>query len=79
METPKKTGVQTFVFKTSINCDGCVATVTPFLNEMVGVLDWQIDITNNNKILTVSAENIDENYVIKTVQGAGFNIEAIEA
>ena len=43
-------------FKTTIKCSGCVDKVTPFLNEAVGVGNWDVDLNNPMKVLTVRSE-----------------------
>ncbi|MDP5168662.1 MAG: hypothetical protein NWR72_00330 [Bacteroidia bacterium] len=58
-------------FKTNINCGGCIAKVTPFLDGEAAIQTWSVDTDNPDKILTVetawsSAE------VIALVQSAGF-------
>jgi len=67
-----------FQFKTNINCNSCVATVTPYLNEVKGVSSWAVDTSNREKILTVKSEGINEQDVIEVVQKAGFKIELIK-
>ncbi|WP_116788413.1 heavy-metal-associated domain-containing protein [Flavobacterium psychrotrophum] len=66
-----------FQFKTSINCGGCVAKVTPLLNNAEGVESWSVDTVNPDKILSVTVDGIDENAVIDTVKKAGFKIELV--
>lgn len=66
-----------FQFKTSINCGGCVAKVTPLLNNAEGVDSWSVDTVNPDKILSVTVDGIDENAVIDTVKKAGFKIELV--
>ncbi|MDR1714901.1 MAG: heavy-metal-associated domain-containing protein [Prevotella sp.] len=66
-----------FTFKTNINCGGCIAKVTPFLDEVKGISNWNVDTANKNKILTVVSDGISESEVIDTVQKAGFKIEMI--
>ena len=46
--------METKKFKTNIKCSGCVATVTPHLNEAVGEANWNVDITDPAKILSVN-------------------------
>ena len=48
----------TIKLKTNIKCGGCIATVTPFLNESVGAGNWQVDTRNPDKILTVQTEAV---------------------
>ena len=73
-----KTENTAFQFKTSINCAGCVAKVTPFLNETKGINHWEVDTANKDKILTVKTDGISEEVVIQKVQEAGFKIELLE-
>ena len=67
-----------YQFKTNINCSGCVAKVTPVLNKNPEVKEWNVDTNNPNKILTVQAENLQEEDVKALVQQAGFKAEAIQ-
>ena len=68
---------QNLQFKTNINCGGCVAKVTPFLNDAEGVCHWEVDTNNKDKVLTVKSEGITQEQVIETVQKAGFKIEPL--
>lgn len=63
-------------FKTNINCDGCIAKVTPFLNEIDEITNWEVDTTNKDKILSVQTEATKES-IIQKVQEAGFKIESL--
>jgi copper chaperone len=64
-------------FKTNINCGGCVANVTPFLNKEEGICEWNVDTTNAQKVLSVTTENLSEAEVIRIVQEAGYKAERI--
>jgi copper chaperone len=68
--------MKTIQLKTNINCSGCVAKVTPVLNENKDIQEWSVDTTNPEKILTVQTENMDEKQVASLVAKAGF--KAIE-
>lgn len=61
-------------FKTTINCGGCVATVTPVLNEIAGIKSWDVDTTSKDKILTIESENDLSDTVIAAITKAGFDI-----
>jgi len=65
----------TLKFKTNINCGGCVSTVTPFLNGVDGITEWEVDTNNKDKVLTVVMDTATEQDVIEWVQKAGFKIE----
>jgi copper chaperone len=68
--------METIKLKTTIKCAGCVANVTPYLNEAVGENNWQVDINNPAKILTVTGET-DATKVIKALEKAGYKAEAV--
>jgi len=68
---------QTFQFKTNINCSGCIASVKPHLDQAEGVSQWEVDIKDKDKILTVQTESESPEKVIEAVQNAGFKIEPI--
>lgn len=70
--------METMKFKTTIKCSGCVATVTPYLNETVGANNWQVDLQNPEKILTVQTDDKSkENEVIQKLQAAGYKAEKL--
>jgi len=65
-------------FKTNIKCSGCIAKTTPYLNEAVGENNWQVDVQNPNKILTIAAdEKVDEETVIQAIKKAGYSAERV--
>ena len=66
--------METTKFKTTIKCSGCVAKVTPFLNEALGEDNWAVDYNNPAKVLTVVGEN-DKAKIIEAVEKAGFKAE----
>lgn len=63
-------------FKTNIKCMGCVAQVTPALNETVGEGNWTVDLQSPERELTVEVEAIEAQEVIAAVGKAGFKAEA---
>jgi copper chaperone len=63
-------------FKTTIKCSGCVAKVTPFLDEALGKDNWEVDYNNPLKVLTVVEEK-DQAKVIKAVEKAGYKAEVL--
>ena len=70
--------METFKFKTTIKCAGCIEKVTPFLNEELSPEEWSVDIFTPAKILTVNSDKITAEEVEKKVKQAGFQIERIE-
>ncbi|MEW5677131.1 heavy-metal-associated domain-containing protein [Flavobacterium enshiense] len=69
--------MKTKQFKTNINCLGCVAKVTPILNPLLGENNWEVNVRDKDKILTVPTENLDEKSLLEQVKNAGFKIEII--
>ena len=69
--------METLQFKTNIKCSGCVAKVTPALNETAGENNWKVDTENTNKILTIWVGNLTESEIKATVEKAGFKAEKV--
>jgi copper chaperone CopZ len=64
-------------FKTNIKCSGCVANTTPYLNEVAGDGNWNVNVVDPSKILTVTSARGKQNEIIKAVEKAGYKAEAI--
>ncbi|MBV8251089.1 MAG: hypothetical protein JO154_00680 [Chitinophaga sp.] len=69
--------METYKFKTNINCSGCVAAVTPHLNKEEGISHWNVDTKVDEKILTVEAHGKTAEEVAAVVAKAGFAAEKI--
>ena len=69
--------METLKFKTNINCSGCVAKVTPFLEGKEGIQKWEVDTNNPRKVLTVETASLKSEDVVREVKKAGFNIEVL--
>lgn len=69
---------QTYRFKTTLNCGGCVSKVKSDLDQAAGIEEWEVNIDNPDKILTVKATNIDPNEVVQIVKSKGFQAEKID-
>lgn len=64
--------MKTFKFKTNIKCGGCVANVTPFLNEEKRIQSWSVDTNSMDKVLTVEAEGISQEEIKSLLEKAGY-------
>lgn len=69
--------MKTLKFKTNIKCAGCLARVSPNLNELAGEDNWEVDIKTPEKTLTVISDEVDEASVIFAVNEAGFTADSI--
>lgn len=69
--------METLKFRSTIKCTGCLAKVTPHLDEAAGAGQWNIDLKNPDKVLTVEAEGISADVVREAVEKAGYSVESI--
>lgn len=68
--------MHTIKFKTNIKCGGCVATVTPYLNEISA--HWSVDTENPDKVLSIETdEPVNPKEVIMVLDNAGFKANKI--
>ncbi len=70
--------METLKFKTNINCDACVAKVTPVLNKNTSVEKWQIDTQSPNKILTVEGDGINQQELVQSLEKIGYKAEQLQ-
>jgi len=70
--------MKTLKFKTNINCNNCIATITPVFNSLEKIKEWDVDITNPSKILTISGEELTSEFVKDTLKQAGFKAEELD-
>jgi copper chaperone CopZ len=66
-----------YIFKTNINCGACLNAVTPFLNEERRIIQWVVDVTVPDKLLTVKTEELNAGDIIEVVSNAGYRAELI--
>ena len=71
--------LKTFTFKTNIKCSGCMAKVSPALDNEPGISSLKVDTSTADKTLTVISDGATEATIIKTVKASGFNIEPTKA
>lgn len=70
--------MQTLKFKTNIKCGGCIAAVTPHLNNLTEIDHWKVDIENPDKILDIEAhDSLSAQKVIETLDKAGYKAEKV--
>lgn len=69
---------ETLQFKTNINCSSCVARVSPALNDLKEISNWDVDTSAKEKILSIHSQGISTQEIIETVQNAGFTIEPLK-
>ncbi|MFN8395005.1 MAG: heavy metal transport/detoxification protein [Bacteroidia bacterium] len=65
-------------FKTNIKCDGCIATVTPILDQSVGKGNWSVDLANPLRILTISLDEVSGEAIKKGLATVGYQADEIK-
>ena len=71
--------MNTLKFKTNVKCGGCIATVTPHLNQIKGIISWNVDTTDPLKIMTIETEGISAEVIISVMKTAGYQAELIRS
>jgi copper chaperone len=69
--------METVQFKTNIKCSGCVATVTPVLNELVGEDNWEVDLQSPDKVLTITTEQAGKEEIKLAIEKAGYQAQTV--
>lgn len=67
--------MKNLTFKTNIKCTGCLAKAAPFLNRAAGKDNWEVDLQNPERILTVTGTDTDSAAVQSAVKEAGYTAE----
>ncbi len=70
--------MDTIKFKTNINCDACLAKVTPVLDGNDEISNWAVDLGNPDKILTVQTAALDEEELVHSLKKVGYKAEKVE-
>lgn len=68
--------METFQFKTNINCECCYKEVIPYMEDIKGVRYWNVAIDDPDKILQVEGVQ-SEQEIINAIMKAGYKIEKI--
>ncbi len=66
-----------FKFKTNINCNNCIRSVSGFIEEVPQLKSWKVDTDHQDKILNVEGDGLAVEAIIEAVEDAGFDIEII--
>ena len=69
--------METLKFKTSLKCSGCVAAIQPKMDALKNVDQWEVDLTQPVKILSVKGEHLEEAEIIYVLKEAGYEATKI--
>jgi hypothetical protein len=65
--------MELITYKTNIKNEAALNRIAPHLNKAIGSTNWQVDITDIDRVLTVYSPGvINEEAVIKAVRKGGF-------
>lgn len=70
--------INTLKFKTNVRCENCIAKIKPYLNEKPNIKNWEVDLTNPDRILTVEGDDIRSSEVSEALSKAGYFAEKIK-
>ena len=70
--------MKTLKFQTNVKCGGCVATITPFLNQEKGIANWNVDLASPQRILAVETEELTSGEIVEVMKKAGYLANPIE-
>lgn len=66
-------------FNTSISCGGCLEKVTPVLNSLSQVANWEVDLSDPNKVLTVQGSEVTSELISQALIRIGYVATVIDA
>lgn len=66
--------METIKYNTTLKCGGCLEKVTPELNVLVGEGNWEVDLQNTPKVLTVNTE-VSEQEIKNIFEAKGFQAD----
>lgn len=69
--------MNTYKFKTSLSCSGCVSKIEKILNAEKDIIKWEVDLISPDKILTIETETFDPIQLPALLLKAGYKAEQI--
>jgi copper chaperone len=69
--------METLKFKTNIKCNNCVEKVSHYMDVSEKITEWNVDLKNPDRVLTVTGKGISEEYIKDTLLKAGYKAEIL--
>ncbi len=69
--------METLKFKTNLKCNGCISAITPALNNIEGIENWNVDLSTPDRPLVVESDKDISAEVLSGVKKAGYEIEKL--
>jgi hypothetical protein len=76
-DTPAVTGLRVLVFKTNLRFKKDIRLISPVFNREAGILRWNVDTRDVDKVLRIETNGLTEKEVIALVTGAGYCCEEL--
>ncbi|WP_447642894.1 MULTISPECIES: heavy-metal-associated domain-containing protein [Chitinophagaceae] len=70
--------MKTLKFQTTLKCSGCVDKVKADLDADKNIENWNVDLQNNPKILTVTGDNITSEEIEHILQKSGYKASLVK-
>ena len=70
--------MNTMIFKTNAKCEGCLAKIEEILQGKISREEWNLDLADSNRPLTVASDKLAADDVVELISKAGFKIEQME-
>jgi copper chaperone len=71
--------MNTYTFKTNLQCSNCRAKVAPLLDKSDQIKDWELDLKDPERRLRVSLSGDAPHDIIQLVKKVGFKAQLDEA
>ena len=69
--------MEVLVFKTNLRFKKQINAVTPHINTLQGILRWNVDLYDKDKILRIESTDLSARAVEDTLQQAGYFCEEL--
>jgi copper chaperone len=69
--------MDTFLFKTSLKCNGCIQAITPGIESIQEIQSWKVDLESSDRTLEVVANSDVSEKVIESIKKAGYEISRL--
>lgn len=66
-----------YIFKTNIQCSGCIEKVKPYLDANNEIKHWSVDTSRPEKILTIETDHLSSEIIEEIVRNAGYSAKKI--
>ena len=74
----QSTLTEVLVFKTNLRFKKHINAVSPHINKLKGVLRWNVDLYDKDKILRIESRDLSPRAVENTLQRAGYFCEELQ-